>query len=183
MTNWTKVYEEMLTESSEQRFDMWLETMAEDIVTEDEEILELEEDFIEYMFEDCDEIEIVDEEEEIVDEELTEAEKKKKKKKMSVTQRRKIGRILHRGANTKKAQRVKKRISRRRLKKDELEKRAHNWARLQLKKKLLKKLPTDSTAAQKGRIEDRLDKQQFQNRIDRMAKKRVRFLRKNQSRG
>jgi hypothetical protein len=106
-------------------------------------------------------------------EELTEATRK-----LSVSDRRKIGRKMHRGAAGKKAQRTKKRNERKTLKPEQIQAKAKKWARLELKKKLMKELPKDATVADKIRVEKRLDSPQYKLRLERLEKRRFRALRK-----
>lgn len=158
------LYEEMLQEQASMLFDKMIDAKADFVISELENILESDLDF--------DEILKDDEDYEYVEEDVLE------ESDLSAAERRKIGRKMHKGAASKKAQRTKKRKAKRTLKPEEIQAKAKKWARLQLKKQLMKELPQDASIADKKRVEKRIDSKSMQQKLARLEKIRFRQLRK-----
>jgi uncharacterized membrane protein YheB (UPF0754 family) len=76
---------------------------------------------------------------------------------------------------------ARKRAERKTANMDTLKKRARRQARMQFAKKLTKGIPkSDLTVARKKEIEKRLDKPAVKNRIDRVARKLIKTVRKQE---
>lgn len=170
--NFEKIYEQMcegvdsVLTSSTSSLDNLVDILGEDIIEEEERF------FLDMIYEDIDISEFTDDELE----QLDEASK-------TTGKRRKIGRILHRGASNKKAQRTKARNARKTLTSDQIMKKARKWAIEQMKKKVTGKLPSESSIADKKRAEKRIESPQFKQKIERLTKLRFRELRKVRGHG
>jgi len=110
-----------------------------------------------------------------------------KKRKMSIdtsealdaSQRRKLGMRMKR--NKARIAMARKRAERKTANMDTLKKRARRQARMQFAKKLTKGVPkSELTVARKKEIEKRLEKPAIKNRIDRVARKLIKTVRKQE---
>ena len=110
-----------------------------------------------------------------------------KKRKMSIDtsealdagQRRKLAMRMKR--NKARIAIARKRAERKTANMDTLKKRARRQARMQFAKKFTKGIPkSDLTVARKKEIEKRLDKPAVKNRIDRVARKLIKTVRKQE---
>ena len=96
----------------------------------------------------------------------------------SSSQRRKVGRTLHRGASTAKAARSRKKNEKKTLNTKQIMKKARQWAISKLKQKMTGKMPDDASVADRQRAEKRLNSPMFAQKIERLTKLRFRQLKR-----
>ena len=98
---------------------------------------------------------------------------------LDASQRRKLAMRMKR--NKARIAMGRKRAERKTANMDTLKKRAKRQARIQFAKKLTKGIPKgDLTVARRKEIEKRLDKPALKNRIDRVARKLIKTVRKHE---